>query len=402
MSERHGPVGSGIGIGVTMQTPMEESSWRSLEVEEGTAAVVDRGVNDDAWSELDGARYRKAARDILSENARLRSVLGHCPKGIAVLDEHGHLCGYNREFAELLGRRPKLGAQVFALFEPTDRDMLRTVIQNAGTTKKAAAVVRIEANGHGAREIEFLAATLPSSTDRSIGVVLAGEDRTTTVDDELARISIDDANRRDAYALASMVSRTRADQLRLQALAALQGLAEDPNVARAIAALTEQGALLCTPPDRISHRPEGASEVAAAARRAARLSWIGRARRRVTVDVQIEDGIRVGMAESDLVQVLANVLSNCLQSIEDSDRFGWVTLTAEPNADKRVVELNIRDNGRGMTPHSLQQCFEGDLADGPGLGLAIARTIVESRGGTIRALSEPDRGTTVVLTLPAA
>jgi PAS domain S-box-containing protein len=386
-----------------MNQVTEEPSWRSLEVEEGTTAVIDRGVHDEAWSELDGARYRKAVRNILAENARLRSVLGHCPKGIAVLDEHGNLRGYNREFTELLGGKPKLGDQVFDLFEPTDRELLRAVIQRAGTTKKAAAVVRIEPNGHGAREIEFLAATLPSSTDRSIGVVLAGEDRTNTVDDELARISLDDANRRDAFALATMVARTHADQLRLQAVEALQAKKSDPDVARALCALHAQAALLTTVPDRISLRPEGASDLAAAANRAARLAWIGRARRRVTVDVQIESGIRVAMTEGDLVQVLTNVLTNCMQGIEDAERFGWITMTADVNTDKRVTELSIRDNGRGMTPHALQQCFEGALTeDGPGLGLAIARTIVEARGGAIRALSEPDRGTTVVLTLPTS
>lgn len=385
-----------------MQRPVEEPSWRSVEVEDGNTDAVDRGLHEESVNTLDEARYRKGVRALLSENARLRSVLGHCPKGIAVLDEHGNLCGYNREFGELLSKPLRLGEPVFGFFEPTDRELLRTVIQRAGTTKKAAAVVRIEANGHGAREIEFLAATLPSGSDRSIGVILAGEDRTATVDDELARVTVDDANRRDAFALAAMVSRTHADQLRLQALEALQAAGGDANVKRAIEALQAQGPLLCTlATDRMSHRPDGKSELGNAARRAARLSWIGRARRRVAVDVQIEDPVHVQMAENDLVQVLSNILSSSVQSIEDAERFGWVTINAEHDTEKSTVEINIRDNGRGMTPHVLQQTFEGNADDGQGLGLAIARSIVEARGGSLRALSEPDRGTTVVVTLPA-
>ena len=387
-----------------MQRSLEDSFWHSGEVEDGATTVVARGLIEDPSSPLDEARYRKAVSLLMTENARLRSVLGHCPKGIAVLDEHGQLCGFNREFAELLGRAPSLGEPVFELFAPTDRDLLRTVIQRAGTTKKAAAVVRIEPNGHGAREIEFLAATLPSSGDRSIGVILAGEDRTGTVDDERARLTLEDANRRDAFALAGLVARTHADQLRIKAVEALQSASDNPHVQAALAALQKQGALLSgAPPERISIRPDGATDVGPAARRAARLSWIGHARRRVVVDVQIDSPIHVRMTDNDLVQVLSNILSSSVQSMEESDRFGWVTISAEPLANRPLIEISIRDNGKGMTPHALQQCIEeGRDPDGQGLGLAIARSIVEARGGALRMLSEPDHGTTVVVSLPAS
>src|SRR5688572_19785319 len=112
-----------------MQRGAEESSWRSVEVEEGSPAAIVRGLSEDAASEIEQARFRKGVRHLLSENARLRSVLGHCPKGIAVLDEHGNLCGYNREFVELVGKAPSLGEPVVEHFSPTDRDLLRTVIQ---------------------------------------------------------------------------------------------------------------------------------------------------------------------------------------------------------------------------------------------------------------------------------
>lgn len=382
----------------------EVSTWNSVEVAEGATTTVARGLLDNPSSPLEEARYRKAVRKLMAENERLRSVLGHCPKGIAVLDEHGNLCGYNREFADLLGRLPRLGEPVFDLFEPTDRDLLRTVIQRAGTTKKAAAVVRIEPNGDGAREIEFLAATLPSSSDRSIGVVLAGEDRTANVDDERARLTLDDANRRDAFALAALVARTHADQLRIKAVEALRSAGDHPAVQAALAALDAQAALLTgAAPERISIRPDGATEIGAAARRAARLTWIGHARRRIVVDVQIDTPLCVRIAEDDLVQVLSNVLSSSVHSIEDSERFGWVTISADSSKDRPLVEISIRDNGRGMTPHALQQCIEsGGDPDGQGLGLAIARSIVEARGGALRILSEPDRGTTVVVSLPAS
>lgn len=388
-----------------MQRGSDEPSWRSLETEDGTSAKIVRGLAEDPACALDEARFRKAVRDLVAENARLRSVLGHCPKGIAVLDERGNLCGYNREFLELLGHAPPLGEPVAEHFAPTDRELLHTVIERAGTARKAAAVVRIEQNGERAREVEFLAATLPSSGDRSIGVVLAGEDRTAVVDDELARLTLEDANRRDAFALATLAVRGDAEALRRSALEALANAPPSEAVARAVSALESQAALLAAAvPERLSMRPRGVTDLGAAARRAARLSWIGHARRRVAVDVQIDQPVAVACAEADVVQVLANVLGSALHAIEDSERFGWITLTAEP-ADGDVVEVAIRDNGKGMAPRVLQQSLQHtthDGGDGRALGLTIAKTIVESCGGSIRALSEPDRGTTVIVSLPAA
>jgi PAS domain S-box-containing protein len=387
-----------------MQRGAEEPSWRSVEVEEGTSAAIARGLSEDVASEIDHARFRKAVRDLMSENARLRSVLGHCPKGIAVLDEHGNLRGYNREFVELLGKSPALGEPVFEHFSPTDRELLRTVIQRAGTSRKAAAVVRIEHAAETAREIEFLCATLPSSGDRSIGVVLAGEDRTTAVDDELVRLTLDDANRRDAFALAQFAVRKDAEALRETALSALRAAPSCDAVTQAVAALEAQAAYLSNRvPDRISIRPRGVADIGSAARRAARLSFIGRARRRVAVDVQIDKPLAVQCAEADLVQVLSNILTESVQAIEEADRFGWVTISAEP-VDADTVEVSVRDNGKGMAPRALQQCLQPSAqdADGEGLGLVIAKTIVEACGGSIRALSEPDRGTTIVVTLAAA
>lgn len=384
-----------------MQRPTEELSWQSVEVEEGSATVVACHLSGDSSSDLDEARFRRACRQLCAENARLRSLLGHCPKGIAVLDEHGNLCGFNREFVELLGNRPNLGEPIAAHFSPTDRELLRTVVQRAGTTRKAAAVVRIEARDSSSpREIEFLVATLPSGGDRSIGVILAGEDRTAVVEDELARLTLDDANRRDAFALAAASMRRDADLLRRKALEALHRIASSELAVRdAIAALEAQEAILGASPDRKSVRAEGKCDVGVAARRAARLSWIGRSRRRISVDVQIDEPLAVRLAEGDLVQVLTNVLSNAVNAIEDTDRFGWVTISAEALDDRNVVEVSIRDNGRGLSPHLLQRALEGG-DDGHGIGLAIARSIVESHGGSIRALSEPDRGTTIVVTLP--
>lgn len=394
-----------------MQLSDETPTWRSVEVEDGATTVVARGLDGDGLADTEAGPFKKSVRALLAENARLRSVLGHCPKGIAVLDEAGNLAGFNREFVGLVGREPKLGEPIAGYFAPTDRELLRTVVERAGTTKRAAAVVRIETDGSSPREIEFLAATLPSSGERSIGVVLAGDDRTGVIDDETARATLDDANRRDTFALALSSLRRDVEAVRSTALEALHSLtpASDGDRARieeATRALETQGTLLGAA-DRLSARPDGTCDVGEAAEAAARLAWVGRARRRVTIDAQIADSIRVAIARGDLVQVLANVLRHAVDAVEQNDNFGWVTIGAEAIPSRGVVEIAVRDNGTGIPPHILKRCFEpGEIGrvcdDGQALGLAIVRSIVEARGGSVRALSEPDRGTTIVLTLPAA
>jgi signal transduction histidine kinase len=69
--------------------------------------------------------------------------------------------------------------------------------------------------------------------------------------------------------------------------------------------------------------------------------------------------------------------------------------------------LYVRDNGRGIDPVDHQRVFElfrrggsaGEV-DGVGIGLALARRIVEAHGGEIWLESEPTRGTTFFFSLP--
>jgi CheY-like chemotaxis protein len=79
-------------------------------------------------------------------------------------------------------------------------------------------------------------------------------------------------------------------------------------------------------------------------------------------------------------------------------------------ADPSGVELRVRDTGRGipakLLPHVFERFQQGDGAavrehGGLGLGLAIARHLVEAHGGTIRAESEGEqRGATFVVRMP--
>jgi nitrogen fixation/metabolism regulation signal transduction histidine kinase len=379
----------------------DEITWRSVEVEAGSTETIESWLESkDPSVGLENARFKRAVRALLVENARLRSVLGHCPRGIAVLDEQGNLTGHNRELTALLGVTPALGEPMAQYFAKTDNSLLDGVVARAGTTRRAAAVLRIEDGGDG-RDIEFLAATLPSDKDRSIGVVLAGEDRTAAIHDEAERRTIDDANRIGAWAMGNAATLREVEAFRTEAEQALE--AGDPERAKNV--LAQLKSVL----SRHEGRPSGTparSDVGAVARRAARLSWVGRARRNVAIHVEVDEPVHVAFSDRDLSQVLANILDNAVHAVEGAGKFGFVVISASRVPTKKTVEIAIKDDGVGIAPHRLKDCFElveTERADGGrGVGLAIARALVESVGGTIRAISEPGRGTTVMIELPEA
>lgn len=99
-----------------------------------------------------------------------------------------------------------------------------------------------------------------------------------------------------------------------------------------------------------------------------------------------------------LRRVLLNVVHNALEAM--SGRTGEVLVSAAPRAG--LVELRVRDQGSGV--EDVERLFEPyytTKVKGTGLGLLIARQIVEEHGGTIRVTSEPGVGTEVTIALPA-
>jgi PAS domain S-box-containing protein len=102
----------------------------------------------------------------------------------------------------------------------------------------------------------------------------------------------------------------------------------------------------------------------------------------------------------EMLQVLLNLLLNARQSFHGE---GTIRLTTRRQSDAAVIE--IADDGRGIDPDTLERIFEPFFtaercSEGAGLGLSISQQIVTKHGGTIRAESEPGRGTTFRIRLP--
>jgi signal transduction histidine kinase len=117
-----------------------------------------------------------------------------------------------------------------------------------------------------------------------------------------------------------------------------------------------------------------------------------------------DEPVRVACDPVRIEQVLANLVSN---AIKYSPAGGSVRVAAALSADGAV--LSVTDEGRGMTPEELGRVFQpfqrvgaaqGQIP-GTGLGLFVARRIVEAHGGRITVESEPGRGSTFHVHLPA-
>jgi signal transduction histidine kinase len=103
-------------------------------------------------------------------------------------------------------------------------------------------------------------------------------------------------------------------------------------------------------------------------------------------------------------QVLRNLVDN---AVKYSPQGGLVVVRGEVREDEVVV--SVADQGVGIAPEHLNRLFEkffrvesglGRHVVGSGLGLPIARTIVESHGGRIWAESQMEKGSTFYFTLP--
>jgi PAS domain S-box-containing protein len=122
------------------------------------------------------------------------------------------------------------------------------------------------------------------------------------------------------------------------------------------------------------------------------------------LELECEGPVRTLGDADRLHQVLANLLAN---AIKFTPRGGRIEVRLSSTPEEAV--LTVSDDGPGIQPEDRARLFErlfrGDdvkrlQVSGAGLGLAIARSIVEAHDGTIEVRTEPGEGATFELTLP--
>ncbi|HWC75006.1 MAG TPA: ATP-binding protein [Gemmatimonadales bacterium] len=130
--------------------------------------------------------------------------------------------------------------------------------------------------------------------------------------------------------------------------------------------------------------------------------------RRVTLVLDLEAPLpKVRFDLVQLQQVLLNLMMNAFEAMADTstlDRRMIIRTRGRTGADAGCV-ISIRDAGKGIPPEQFEHLFEQFFStkpDGLGMGLSIARSIVESHGGRIWATNNSDVGATFHVALPIA
>jgi two-component system sensor histidine kinase BaeS len=145
-----------------------------------------------------------------------------------------------------------------------------------------------------------------------------------------------------------------------------------------------------------------AVDPAAVLERTALAYFVQAEQQKVNLQVQAAEGLPSINVDTDrMAQVLNNLVSNALRYTPPN---GTITLAAE--AKDQAVSLKVSDTGSGIAPADIpfvfdrfyrvdksRQRMEGDSASS-GLGLAIAKAIVEAHGGEIKVESTVGQGTT--------
>lgn len=100
-----------------------------------------------------------------------------------------------------------------------------------------------------------------------------------------------------------------------------------------------------------------------------------------------------------LTQVIVNLLNNAIESMPHTG--GIINIHVDKTECGNVI--TFKDNGSGMEPelkYKIFDLFYTSKASGTGIGLPIARKIIEAHGGSIDVASQPDVGTEFILHLP--
>lgn len=103
-----------------------------------------------------------------------------------------------------------------------------------------------------------------------------------------------------------------------------------------------------------------------------------------------------------LHQAVLNLVNNALDAVEPET--GVITITTRYENTPPVAIIQVADNGHGISEQQMNSLFEPFFSTkglrGTGLGLVVARKIIEEHGGEVLVDSKPNQGTSFVLRIP--
>ncbi len=127
-------------------------------------------------------------------------------------------------------------------------------------------------------------------------------------------------------------------------------------------------------------------------------------RRRIVLRLELDPSEPRAVCDATLVrQALLNLLRNAVDAVKSGQGMVTIATRAAGSGPESGVEIEVRDNGRGIDSGERARLFEPFFTtkkDGTGLGLALVQRAAEEHGGTIICVSTRGEGASFRLTLP--
>ena len=124
--------------------------------------------------------------------------------------------------------------------------------------------------------------------------------------------------------------------------------------------------------------------------------------RRIALITELPDVMEIPADSDGLNQAFLNLITNAMDAVEDET--GAITVSARLDTMNRCITIQVSDNGSGIDSEKINDIFTPFFSSkgqrGTGLGLAVAKKIVEEHHGQILVSSEPASGTTFTIHLP--
>ena len=357
------------------------------------------------------------------ENARLthelrrserfrQHVLDSMGSALVAVNMGGEILTFNRAAEELLGvhEADVLGQPFGARFGPDGELLLRDALENGREAQRVETMLRTH---EGSAVPVRLTTSLLRDERRAVYGAIA-----TFMDLTALKRAEEHAQRLDRLAALGRFTSSVAHEIRnpitgisagIQYLSgSLEGDAEQREnmdfILREMKRLDRivQDLFDVTHPRQLELRPMSVEE---AVRFAVQCLDAQRAQRGVALEVDVAAGAPpVPHDGEQLQQVLINLLKNALEA---SPQGATLRVSVTPwwsRGKLSGTEIQVRDQGPGIAPEHLRTIFEPFFTTKPGgsgLGLYISHDIVKRHGGSLSVSSDPGRGTTFTVELPA-
>ena len=403
------------GVGQVMAVPMQSGDeplgWVCVTGSKGFSVPQKRALA--GLAELAGVAIRDAAlhREIADLRAMLQAIMSHSAEGIALLDRDGRLLEMNSVWERMVGQPVQacIGRSVLEVLAfPDDRghwpvSVLTGEWQKLGSTQAVEVELR---SGNGGGRLLAQLVPIPSSGSSRVLMILREPD-----------------SGQEAEQLKSTLISAVSHELKTP-VALIRGYAE--TLAREDAqwqaeVVRESAAVIAEEARRLERQINnllqvsrieagglpmalGPVSVPSLALRVAKAAQVGQGKHRIEVD--FPNNFPVCWADEDMTrEVLENLVSNAQKYSPEGTR-----ITISGSNSGGTCTIYVTDQGPGI-PEPYREAIFGRfyrlkgserIAPGAGLGLYLAKSMVEAQGGRIWVEAAPGGGSRFAFTLPVS